>query len=457
MTLTSTSRSTEIANQYLKCIAIKQLRDNERTWFPRWFQSYVEFHRLTNSGCPVDRIPMSHDMVVAFLRNLRDRSVPAWQRLQAVEALHIYHCLMIRDDSVNFEVLRSKLRELAALERRSGSFASSQSVVAGEGNEGVVNDDEPLVIAQMRRKLRLLHYPLSTERAYIGWIQRFINHVGDENLTKYGAEEIAEFLTELAVCGNVASSTQNQALSGIVFFYRMVLAREVSFIASVRARVSKYRPTVLTKSEIARLSEYISGIYSLMYWLMYGAGLRHKECRCLRVKDVCLEKQTILVRDSKGNEDRVTMLPNRICERMKKQIEDVRAQHQCDLAKGFGEVYLPTALARKYPKAARDFCWQYVFPSPRIVRDPRSGSVRRHHIHETSFASNLRNALQMAKIDKHATPHALRHSFATHLLKNGSDIRTVQELLGHKDVRTTMIYTHVMNRPGLAVCSPADA
>ena len=287
-------------------------------------------------------------------------------------------------------------------------------------------------------------------------MKRFIQHVGDERLDDYGAEQIAEFLTELALCREVSASTQNQALSGILFYYRMVLGRDVTFVSSVRAQVSNYRPTVLTKTEVARLGELLSGTYWLMYWLMYGAGLRHKECRCLRIKDVCIESRQITVRDTKGKEDRVTVLPNRVVERLQTQIEDVRALHQRDLANGYGGVYLPNALARKYVNASREFCWQYLFPSYRLSRDPRSGCTRRHHVHERTFASNLRKVLKVSGIDKPATPHALRHSFATHLLENGSDIRTVQELLGHKDVRTTMIYTHVMNRPGLAVVSPCD-
>ena len=450
------SRWKSIENHYLKCLAVWKASETERTWFPRWFGSYVRFHQLQQLDHPADRLPMNTEMITQFLRGLLAKQVVAWKRLQAVSACEVYYVSTYNDQAVDFNYFKSALRTRAELERRSGGETGGKPIVDGEGSTGLIDEEELPVIVETRKKLRLLHYPLSTERAYLSWLARFVKHVGDDDLQKYGAEQIAEFLTELALCGSVAASTQNQALSALLFYYRMVVGQDPSFITAVRARVSKYRPTVLTQSEVARLGECMSGTYALMYWLIYGAGLRHKECRCLRVKDICLESRQIMVRDSKGKEDRVTVLPQSVLDSLRLHLEQVRITHQYDLADGYGEVYLPTALHRKYPNAAKEFCWQYVFPAQRLSRDPRSGAMRRHHVHEGTFANNMRKALKLAGIDKPAKPHSLRHSFATHLLENGSDIRTVQELLGHKDVRTTMIYTHVMNRPGLAVISPCD-
>jgi integron integrase len=302
----------------------------------------------------------------------------------------------------------------------------------------------------------MLHYPRSTERAYVSWVARFIRHLDDERLERYTEAEIADFLTDLAVTADIAAGTQNQALCGILFFYEKVLGRDMRFINSVRAKASTYRPVVLTKCEVTELFPFFRNIYRIMFLLMYGAGLRHRECRTLRVKDVCFEKREILVRNGKGMKDRVTVLADNAVPLLQEHLHSVRAIHECDLKDGFGQVYLPFALARKYPNAPREFGWQYVFPSRRRSRDPRSGIVRRHHLHESTFCSHFKAALRRTEIAKPAKPHTLRHSFATHMLEDGADIRTVQELLGHKDVKTTMIYTHVMNRPGLAVTSPSD-
>lgn len=448
-------RMAEILGLYRRCIAVKQLSENAAKWYPKWFESYVRHHRFHTKDS-VERVPVTQELLIHFLRQLRDRKIAAWQRLQAVEAIEAYHNIVLRTNLVEFEPIRKKLAELAEKERRSGGSFGPSSLVSGEGNDGRIDEDEPKPVIEIRKKLRLLHHPKSTEKAYVGWVRRFIGHVGDEDLSSYGVEQVTEFLSEMAIFGEVSASTQNQALNALLFYYRMVLDRELGNINAIRAQASQYRPTVLTRKEVMELSKHFQGTTRLMFWLLYGSGLRHKECRTLRVKDVCFDQRQIVVRECKGASDRVTVLPEFLLDDLKHQVENTRRLHEYDLASGFGSVYLPFALARKYPNASREFAWQYLFPSVKLSRDPRSGLRRRHHVHERTFAAYMRKALLISGVNKPATPHTLRHSFATHILEDGADIRTVQELLGHKDVKTTMIYTHVMNRPGIGVMSPCD-
>jgi integron integrase len=271
-----------------------------------------------------------------------------------------------------------------------------------------------------------------------------------------GSTEIAAFLTHLAVEGNVASSTQNQALCALLFLYKEVLKLDIGFVDITWARKPKHLPTVMTKSEVREVLRHLSGIYQLFTRLLYGSGMRLNEALRLRVKDVDFGQHQIVVRDAKGFESRVTILPDSLVEDLKAHLLTVQRLHREDLARGNGSVYLPYALERKYPKADRQWIWQYVFPSDHFSRDPRSHIIRRHHLHESGLQKELQRAVQRAKLHKRITSHTFRHSFATHLLLDGYDIRTVQELLGHKDVKTTMIYTHVLNRGGRGVRSPLD-
>lgn len=315
----------------------------------------------------------------------------------------------------------------------------------------------PKLLDQVRGKIRLKHYSIRTEQAYVDWIKRFILHFDKQHPRDLGATEVEAFLTHLAVVGNVAASTQNQAKSALLFLYKEVLEMELPWLDNVeRAKVPKRLPLVLTREEVQAVLSRLEGIHWLIASLLYGAGLRIMEGVRLRVKDVDFSRKEILVRDGKGFKDRVTMLPQALVPQLRSHLERVRAIHVQDLQQGYGAVYMPYALDRKYPQSARDWGWQYVFPSSNLSADPRSGDVRRHHVQDQAVQRAVKQAVRDAGLVKPATPHTFRHSFATHLLEGGYDIRTVQELLGHADVSTTMIYTHVLNKGGRGVASPLD-
>ena len=296
-----------------------------------------------------------------------------------------------------------------------------------------------------------------TEDCYVGWIRQFILHHGKRHPREMGPDEIRDFLTALAVQRHVAASTQNQALGALLFLYRDVLRRDPGeFAGFAPARRPKRLPVVLTQEEVARLLAALGGVFQLMAQLLYGSGLRLIECCQLRVKDVDLARRVLTIRDGKGRTDRITVLPQAVAAPLQQQLLQIKHLWQTDREREQPGVWLPNALDVKYPQAGRSWGWFWVFPAPALSVDPRSGIRRRHHVHENGLQKAMKLAVQRAGIAKAASCHTLRHSFATHLLENGSDIRTVQELLGHADVSTTMIYTHVLNRPGLAVRSPLD-
>jgi integron integrase len=316
---------------------------------------------------------------------------------------------------------------------------------------------KPKLLDQVRDVIRRKHYSIRTEQAYVDWIKRFIIYHGKRHPGEMAEEEVAEFLTHLARDLNVAASTQNQALSALLFLYKEVLKHEIGWLQKVeRAKKPPKLPVVLSRAEVKQIFGHLHSVPKLMAGLLYGSGLRLMECVRLRINDIDFELAQIAVRDAKGGKDRITMLPLNMSEPLRRHLLRVKAQHEQDLEDGFGSVHLPFALARKSPKAAREWPWQYAFPSSRLSIDPRTGEKRRHHIAEGLLQSALKRAVEAAGIVKRANCHSLRHSFATHLLSKGYDIRTVQELLGHKDVSTTMIYTHVLNRPGISVKSPLD-
>jgi len=313
------------------------------------------------------------------------------------------------------------------------------------------------LLERVRNEIRVRHYSLRTEQAYIHWIRRFILFHNKRHPNEMGEPEISAFLTHLAVNRKVAASTQNQALSAILFLYQKVLGRKLEWVDDVvRAKRPRHIPVILSREEARCLLDEISGTNGLIVRVLYGTGMRKMECLRLRVQDIDFDYRQIVVRSGKGDKDRVTVIPDVLVEQLLKQLEKARAIHNHDLEQGYGEAALPFALARKYPNAGKEWRWQYVFPATHRSVDPYSGLIRRHHWFETNVSRAIREATRRLGINKRVSVHTLRHSFATHLLEDGYDIRTVQELLGHKDVKTTQIYTHVLNRGGRGVRSPLD-
>jgi integron integrase len=314
------------------------------------------------------------------------------------------------------------------------------------------------LLDRVRDRIRAKHYSIRTEDAYLQWMRQYILFHGKRHPSELGCKEIEAFLNYLATKRNVSASTQNQAKSALLFLYKEVLRIDLPWLADVvSAKKPKRLPVVLTKSEVALILAQTKGTTGLILRLVYGTGMRILECLRLRVKDMDFERLEIVIREGKGFKDRVTMLPTSLVTPLQEHLARVAKLHGEDLRNGYGQVFLPYALARKYPNAGREWKWQYVFPANRLSKDPRSSRIARHHAHEKAIQRAMAQAMRNAGIQKQASPHTLRHSFATHLLENAYDIRTVQELLGHQDVSTTMIYTHVLNRGGKGVSSPLDA
>ncbi len=320
-----------------------------------------------------------------------------------------------------------------------------------------IRERHQALLDRMVAEIRQRKYSIRTEQAYEAWVCRFILFCDNQDPTEVGAGRIRAFLDDLAVRGNASASTQSQALNALTFLYKQVLGQSLDELGDfVRAKRPKQLPVVLERLEVARLLTGIEGTQHLMAALLYGTGMRLMECVRLRVQDIDFSHHQIVVRDDKGQQDRVVPLPAKLEQPLREQLEKVRALHEQDLAQGFGEVFLPDALASKWPNASKEWIWQYAFPSGRLSLDPRSGQMRRHHLHENGLQKAIKAAAQRAGIVKKVNCQCLRHSFATHLLESGYDICTVQELLGHADVSTTMIYTHLLNRGGTGVRSPLD-
>jgi integron integrase len=342
--------------------------------------------------------------------------------------------------------------------RNSGRAPTGTECSRKEPVAAAPGQQKPKLLDQVKESIRTRHYSLRTEEAYVGWIRRFILFHGKRHPSEMGADEVRAFLTHLAVVEKVSSSTQNQALAAVLFLYTHVLKQPLQGLGDVvRAKRPERLPVVLTKEETKLVLSRLSGVHRLIGKLLYGTGMRILECLRLRVKDVDFGLSAITIRDGKGQKDRVTMLPRKLVEELRQHLAQVRKQYEGDMKDGATAVYLPEGLERKFPGAGRRWEWQWVFPAAGVSRDPRTALVRRHHMHETLMQRAMNGAVSEAAIPKKVTCHTLRHSFATHLLMDGYDIRTIQELLGHKDVATTMIYTHVLNVVGgRGVRSPLD-
>lgn len=413
-----------------------------------------------------DNIPMSAhsaaNVKTWFERIGREGRLEDWQFRQAVEALQ-YLCLVC-------EVPWSRTVDWAFWVASSRSLGPSHATIAREAgtlsakSSGQTSEQSAASPRDVKREIDLLvsvlrssHFSIRTEQAYVQWVQRLARYFGGRSPRELSAAQVSEFLQYLAVERNVSSSTQNQALNAFVFYFDKVVLQPLGDISGVvRAKKARKLPVCLTPSEVELLLKHMQDTTGLLARLMYGTGMRVMEVLRLRVHDIDFGYGQIVVRDGKGSKDRVVPLPHRLVSLLEKQLARTKLLHEEDLAAGYGEVYLPYALARKYPRAAKEWGWQYVFPSGRLSADPRHGLIRRHHLHESGIQKAVLLARRKARIAKKISCHTLRHSFATHLLECGYDIRTVQELLGHSDVSTTMIYTHVLNRGGRGVESPFD-
>ncbi|HHJ35079.1 MAG TPA: integron integrase [Gammaproteobacteria bacterium] len=441
-----------------KCYGVKP--DVVR-WYVKHAERYIKAHDSRLS------IHTVQDIDKYLQEKGRNTRLKDWQFCQIVDALRILFTDVVRspwssnypwDDRKSQAVSLPESHPTIARQPLEVTSDSSADHSAGDASLASIQSLFPEVFASLIRQIRVKNYSIRTEQSYVAWLGRYILFHKQQHPEKLAAMDIADFLTHLAVNRMVASSTQRQALNAVVFYYKHVLQKSFDDIGDFTfAKKPRRLPVVLSSDEVERLLHEINDpVYRLMAGLLYGCGMRLMECVRLRIFDIDFDYNQIMIRDAKGNKDRVTPLPRKLITTIRDQLEHVRKMHDEDIANGLGEVFIPVALGRKYPNAAREIVWQYVFPSQRVSVDPRSNKIRRHHIHENGLQRKVKKAALKAHITKKVNCHALRHSFATHLLESGYDIRTVQELLGHSDVSTTMIYTHVLNKPGIAVNSPFD-
>ena len=417
-----------------------------------WYLKWAEKFAVATKGKPIRERSVADIRKFLFELSIQ-RSIHPWQVHQAEEAL-----VFLYEGFLKLDLGLDTVRPLVP-----GPGISNSTLKAPQQfkDRALSKTEEKTrygeLYSRFRSAMRVRHYSIRTERAYAQWIGRLLSFYKDKPAESIDTDDIQSYLNYLAEERKVAASTQNQALNAIVFFFKEVLKRDPGdFSDFVRAKQPLHVPEVLTRSEVERLLDAMSGVNQLMAGLLYGAGLRLMECIRMRVKDIDFDAGRLTIRDGKGRKDRITMLPERFQHLLKQQLEQAQALYESDLKKNVAGVYVWPGLNRKYPNAAKEWIWQYVFSSSRLSVDPRSHTTRRHHVHASSLQKAVKKAAARAGLSKRVTCHTLRHSFATHLLENGCDIRTVQELMGHSNLATTMIYTHVLNRPGISVKSPAD-
>jgi integron integrase len=441
-------------DRYIEILRQAKVAEQSHRWYVVRVERYIAAHSTLRLRL---HTPSTLDAYLADAG--RDASLPGWRFRQLVHALQLLFTQLVKlawVQQFDWEYWLASARELAknhpTVARHNSPIAVTPPPALHDAPAG--SDWRERLIAEIRRR----HYSIRTEEAYVNWVRRYVGFNHGAHPEQLGAEHVAAYLNHLALSREVSASTQNQALNALVFLYGQVLGAEVGELSGlVMPRKPRRLPTVLTRDETKRLIAQVNEEpFRLMIQLMYGTGMRLMECVRLRIKDVDLNYSQIIVRDGKGGKDRVVPLPDKCKAAIETHGRNVLAQHQQDLQQGFGEVFLPDALARKYPNAPREPGWQYLFPSGKLSADPRSKAIRRHHLHETSVQKAVRRAALASGIHKRISSHTLRHCFATHLLEAGYDIRTLQELLGHADVSTTMIYTHVLNRGGRGVVSPID-
>lgn len=445
-------------DRYINCLDNQHIKKDVQRWYVRRVEQYIKHYE--------DKRLAQHtaeDLVNYFSWLGRQKQLQDWQFVQAVDAIHYLFCDLLaiqwckefdwsywRDASLGLP------EDHVTLARESSANTLEQLQNSDDnGLTSKVALSHPELLESLYTEIRRRDYSPSTEKSYVHWVCRFIAYT--RKAEQWTAKDVVTYLEYLAVKRNVSASTQNLALNAIAFLFKNILQQDLGDLGGfARAKRPKNLPVVLTPEEVHLVLSQLQGVPHLMTGLLYGGGLRLMECVRLRVMDVDFGYHQINIRDAKGKKGRLVPLPKSLVEPLHEQISMRQKLHDKDLAEGFGEVYLPYALSRKYPNALKEFRWQYLFPASKLAVDPRSGKTRRHHLHQTVLRKYIKRAAEAAGLHKRVTTHTFRHSFATHLLENGYDIRTVQELLGHTDVSTTMIYTHVLNRGGQGVRSPLD-